>query len=109
MNTEDIIEYLEAELSDADKQFELARGKDSQEALCQLIKASTIRQILENIADREKLYSELTLRERFQTFENWQAICMEEDLPQYDNFAEYDEEQLLLNLTFDSKTLECIG
>ena len=64
---------------------------------------------LEAVSAPEKTYSELTVSERLITFENWQAICLEEDIPQYDNFAEYDKEQLLLDLTFDAKTLECIG
>ena len=109
MNTEEIIEYLEAELADANTQFELARGKNAQEALCQLIKSSTIQQILEHISSPEKTYSELTMSERVKTFENWQAICLEEDIPPYENFEEYDKEQLLMDLTFDAKTLECIG
>ena len=109
MNIEEVIEYLEAELADANTRFELARGKDAQEALCQLIKSSTIQKILEDISTPEKRYSELTMGERLITFENWQAICLEEDIPPYDSFEEYDKEQLLLDLTFDVETLECIG
>ena len=109
MKTEEIIEYLEAEFTDASEQVELAMGKDAQAALIYHIKASTIQQILEDISDRDKRYSELTMSERVKTFENWQAICMEEDIPPYESFDEYDKEQLLLDLTFDAKTLECIG
>ena len=109
MNTEEIIEYLEAELSDADTQFELARGKDAQEALCQLIKSSTIQKILEDISIREKRYSELTMSERQKTFEIWKPLYLEEDYYPYFTFEEYDQEQMDLDLTFDAKTLECRG
>ena len=109
MNTEEIIEYLEDELEDASAQCELAMGKDVQAALFYHIKESTLQQILENIVDREKHYGELTIGERLKTFENWQAICLEEDIPSYESFEEYDKEQLLLDLMFDAKTLECLG
>lgn len=109
MKTEEIIEYLEAELADASAQVELAMGKDAQAALFYCVKEKTLQQILENISVREKLYSELTMSERQKTFKNWQALCLEADIFPYSTFGEYDEEQLLLDLTFDAKTLECIG
>ena len=109
MNIEEVIEYLEDELADANTQFELARGKDAQEALCQLIKSSTIQKILEDISVPEKRYSELTMSERQKTFEIWKPLYLDEDYYPYFTFEEYDEEQLDLDLTFDAKTLECIG
>ena len=109
MKTEEIIEYLEVELADASSQFELAMGKDAQAALFYHIKSSTIQQILEDIAVREKRYSELTMSERQKTFKNWQALCLEANVFHYCTFGEYDEEQLLLDLTFDARTLECLG
>lgn len=109
MNTEEIIEYLEVELADASVQFELAMGKDAQAALISHIKASTIHKILEDIAIREKRYSELSMSERQKTFKNWQARCLEANIFDYCTFGEYDEEQLLLDLNFDARTLECLG
>lgn len=109
MKTEEIIEYLEAELADASAQVELATGKDAQAALFYHIKATSIQQILEDISVREKRYSELTMGERQKTFKNWQARCLEANIFYYCTFGEYDEEQLILDLTFDAKTLECLG
>ena len=109
MNTEEIIKYLEAELADASARFGLAMGKDARAAMFYHIKSSAIQQILEDITVREKRYSELTMSERQKTFKRWQARCLEAGVFQYISFGEYDEEQLILDLTFDAKTLECIG
>ena len=46
---EEIVEYLEAELAEAYELHEQSRGKDAQEALCQIIRASTITHLLEEI------------------------------------------------------------
>jgi len=109
MKTEEIIEYLEAELSEASAQLELSTGKDAKASLFYLIKSNTIKQILEDISVREKRYSELTMGERQKTFKNWQLRCLEANVFHYCTFGEYDEEQLLLDLTFDAKTLKCLG
>lgn len=44
-----IIDYLEAELAEAYEMYDMAKGKDAQEALAQIIKATTILHILEEI------------------------------------------------------------
>lgn len=44
-----IIDYLAAELAEAYELHDMAKGKDAQEALAQLIKATTILNILEEI------------------------------------------------------------
>lgn len=109
MKTEEIIEYLKAELADASAQVDLAMGNDAQAAMFYHIKATSIQQILEDISVREKRYSELTMSERQKTFKTWQARCLEANIFPYCTFGEYDEEQLLLDLTFDARTLECLG
>jgi hypothetical protein len=48
---EKIIAYLEMELADAYEQHEEARGKDAQQALVHLIRATTILNILEAIRE----------------------------------------------------------
>lgn len=57
-----------------------------------------------------KEYKELTLKEKIITYNNYQDLCnkYEEFIP-FENFEEYDEEQMFLNMDFDSKTLECLG
>lgn len=50
MNTvEEIIAYLEAEVAEAYELHEQAKGKDAQEALFYILKATTIENILEEI------------------------------------------------------------
>jgi len=50
MNTaEEIIAYLEAEVAEAYEMHEQAKGKDAQEALFYILKATTIENILEEI------------------------------------------------------------
>ena len=44
-----IVDYLEAELAEAYEMHDQAKGKDAQEALAQLLKATTILHILEEI------------------------------------------------------------
>lgn len=57
-----------------------------------------------------KTYTELTAEEKRQTYDNWQALCVEYgELTLCGSFEEYDKEQRLLDLTFDEETLECIG
>lgn len=109
MKTEEIIEYLEAKLADASAQVELAAGKDAQAALFYHIKATSIKQILEDISPSVKAYHELTMSERQKTFKNWQARCVEAGIFDYCTFGEYDEDQLLAGLTFDARTLKCLG
>jgi hypothetical protein len=46
---EEIIAYLEAELAEAYELHDQAKGKDAQEALCQLIRATVILHLLEEI------------------------------------------------------------
>ena len=46
---EEIIAYLEAELAEAYELYDQAKGKDAQEALCQIMKATTILHLLEEI------------------------------------------------------------
>ena len=46
---QEIIALLEAELAEAQELHEAARGKDAQEALYQIIRATTITHILEEI------------------------------------------------------------
>ena len=46
---EEIIEYLEKELADAYEMYELMRGKDSTQAFCNLVKATTITHLLDEI------------------------------------------------------------
>lgn len=46
---EEIIALLEAELAEAYELHEQARGKDAQEALYQIIRATTITHLLEEI------------------------------------------------------------
>ena len=46
---EEIIGYLQAELADAYESHDQARGKDAQEALFYMIKATIITHILEDI------------------------------------------------------------
>lgn len=46
---EQIIEYLEAELAEADKLHEASRGVDAQQALIQLIRATILMKILDDI------------------------------------------------------------
>ena len=46
---EEIVAYMEAELAEAYELHDQAKGKDAQEALVQLIKATTILHILEEI------------------------------------------------------------
>ncbi len=48
---EKIIAYLEAELAEAHELHDLARGKDAQEALYHLIRATTITHLLEEIKE----------------------------------------------------------
>ena len=47
--TEDIIAYLKAELTEAYELHDEARGKDAQQALFYMIKASIITNLLEEI------------------------------------------------------------
>ena len=49
---EEIITYLEAELAEAYELHEQARGKDAQEALLQIIRATTITHLLEEIKNQ---------------------------------------------------------
>lgn len=50
MNTaEEIIAYLESELAEAYEMHNQAKGKDAQEALFYILKATTIENILEEI------------------------------------------------------------
>ena len=49
--TEEIILYLEAELSEAFEMHDQAKGKDAQEALLHLIRATTITHLLEEIKE----------------------------------------------------------
>lgn len=51
MTAGQIITYLEMELTDAYEQHEEARGKDKQQALLHLIRATTILEILEAIRE----------------------------------------------------------
>ncbi len=46
---EEIIAYLEAELAEAYEMYDQAKGKDAQQALCQIMKATTILHLLEEI------------------------------------------------------------
>lgn len=46
---EEIVAYLEMELAEAQELHEAARGKNAQEALYQIIRATTITHILEEI------------------------------------------------------------
>ena len=46
---EEIIAYLEAELAEAYELYDQAKGKDAQEALHQILKATTITHILEEV------------------------------------------------------------
>lgn len=46
---EEIIALLEAELAEAYEMYDQAKGKDAQEALCQIMKATTILHLLEEI------------------------------------------------------------
>lgn len=48
---EEIILYLEAELSEAFEMHDQAKGKDAQEALLHLIRATTITHLLEEIKE----------------------------------------------------------
>lgn len=57
-----------------------------------------------------KTYVELTMEERIQTFNNYQALCKEDiNLIPCENFEEYDDEQIDLDFDFDAETLECLG
>lgn len=47
----EIILYLEAELSEAFEMHDQAKGKDAQEALLHLIRATTITHLLEEIKE----------------------------------------------------------
>lgn len=49
--TQEIITLLEAELAEAYELHEAARGKDAQEALYQIIRATTITHLLEEIKE----------------------------------------------------------
>jgi hypothetical protein len=46
---EEIVAYMEAELAEAYEMHEAARGKDAQEALFYILKATTITHLLEEI------------------------------------------------------------
>ena len=46
---EQIIAYMEKELADASEKYNQANGNNAYEALCQLVKESVIKQLLENI------------------------------------------------------------
>ena len=48
---EEIIAYIEAELAEAYELHEAAQSKDAQEALYQIIRATTITHILEEIKE----------------------------------------------------------
>lgn len=49
---EEIITYMEAELAEAYELHAQARGKDAQEALLQIIRATTITHLLEEIKNQ---------------------------------------------------------
>lgn len=49
LTSAEIITYLEAELAEAFEMHDEAKGKDAQQALAQLIRAYTIKELLENI------------------------------------------------------------
>ena len=46
---EEIIAYLEAALAEAYEMYDTVKGKDAQQALCQMLKATTIQHILDEI------------------------------------------------------------
>ena len=48
---EEIISYMEAELTEAYELHDQAKGKDAQEALLHLIRATTITHLLEEIKE----------------------------------------------------------
>lgn len=48
---EEIIAYMEAELAEAFELHDQAKGKDAQEALLQIIRATTITHLLEEIKE----------------------------------------------------------
>lgn len=47
--TEEVIAYLEAEKAEAYELYDLHKGKNTTEAFAQLVKASTIEQLLDGI------------------------------------------------------------
>lgn len=47
--TEEIIKYLEAEMAEAYELYDLYKGRKAAEAFAQLVKASTIEQLLDGI------------------------------------------------------------
>ena len=49
---EEIIALLQAELAEAHELHEQARGKDAQEALFQIVKATVITHLLEEITEK---------------------------------------------------------
>ena len=57
-----------------------------------------------------KTYKELTKEERLKTFYNHQELCKTDVcvIP-FEDFHDYDCEQMILNMEFDAKTLECLG
>lgn len=46
---EEIVVYLEKEVADANEKYNQAQGNNAYEALCQLVKESVIKQLLEEI------------------------------------------------------------
>ena len=57
-----------------------------------------------------KTYKELNKEERLQTYNNYQSFCKTDSGPEpFENFEAYDCEQMILNMDFDVKTLECLG
>lgn len=57
-----------------------------------------------------KTYRELIKEERLKTFSNYQEVCKRDvGIIPYEDFNEYDCEQMFLNMDFDTETLECLG
>ena len=56
-------------------------------------------------------YRRLTREQKITTFENYQKLCEEDpDLMPFDSFQEYDEEQMFLDMDFDTEDhLRCCG